>query len=75
MNEWMFDRFPILHSLLTFGLDRQVEHHLFPRLRLRHLHKAEKILKEKPKRHVLGVKTLGILFSEFGEFDTHPLSS
>jgi fatty acid desaturase len=61
----LYQNAPTIHSLLTFGLDRQVEHHLFPKLRLKHLQYAETFLKDTPQKHTFGLHSLKIIFSEF----------
>jgi hypothetical protein len=53
-NKWLYDKFPYIHSLLTFGLDRQVEHHLFPFVRVENLSRVSHLLPCEPKLHVLG---------------------
>ena len=57
VNEWLYHTHPMVHSLLTFGLDRQVEHHLFPRVKLHRLCEVERQLPVPPRKHVLGLHT------------------
>ena len=37
---WLYIKYPFIHSLLTFGLDRQVEHHICPKIKMEHLSKV-----------------------------------
>ena len=39
-SHWLYNKYPFVHSLLTFGLDRQVEHHIFPKVKMEHLSKV-----------------------------------
>ena len=46
-NSYLYNNHPFIHSLLTFGLDRQVEHHLFPKIKMEHLSKITPFLNTK----------------------------
>ena len=65
MSQWLYDEHPMIHSLLTFGLDRQVEHHVFPRLKLHRLQDAERELEHSPRKHVLGWRTARDIATSF----------
>lgn len=66
-SNYLYNRYPYIHSLLTFGLDRQVEHHLFPRIDVYDLHKVNKIISNdyKIREHVLSVETFKYILYNF----------
>lgn len=41
VSTWLYENYPFIHSLLTFGLDRQIEHHVHPQLPMEHLSKLD----------------------------------
>jgi fatty acid desaturase len=63
-SPWLYKNLPFVHSLLTFGLDRQVEHHLFPKLLVWQLSKATPLVGHH-KIHYFGMNSLRIMWNEF----------
>ena len=57
-NKKLYFKYPFLHSLLTFGLDRQLEHHMFPKIKMEHLSNivpcVENIINIDDNTHYLG---------------------
>jgi hypothetical protein len=62
ISKWMYEKYPFVHSLLTFGLDRQVEHHLMPRLKMEHLSMVKGF---NIKIHYLGWESLVAICTKF----------
>jgi len=62
-NQYLYDHYPFIHSLLTFGLDRQVEHHLFPRTKMEHLKKIK--IDEPIKTHYFGFHSIKWIWHKF----------
>jgi Fatty acid desaturase/Cytochrome b5-like Heme/Steroid binding domain len=59
---WLYRHLPWLHSLLTMGLDRQVEHHLFPRLHMDRLSEPDVVA---DVQHVFSKETYTLLSQHF----------
>jgi hypothetical protein len=65
-NSYLYKNYPFIHSLLTFGLDRQVEHHIFPRIKMEHLSKITPFLDSKKiKIHYFGFKSIKQIWNNF----------
>lgn len=66
-NKYLYENYPYIHSLLTFGLDRQVEHHLFPKIDVYDLYKVNKMISShyNIKEYVLSLKTFKYILYEF----------
>ncbi len=62
-NKWLYNNYPFIHSLLTFGLDRQVEHHLYPQVPMYYLSN----IKCSGVNHVLSYETIKYLLTNFPE--------
>ena len=63
---WLYTKYPFIHSLLTFGLDRQVEHHICPKIKMEHLSKIN--LEEvglKIKIHYFTWESVKIIWNKF----------
>ena len=61
---WLYINFPFVHSLLTFGLDRQIEHHLCPKIKMEHLSKVD-LSGLDIKIHYFGLKSMSIIYNKF----------
>lgn len=65
-SRYLYSNHPFIHSLLTFGLDRQVEHHLFPKVRMEHLHLVTKYIpSQKINTHYLGLHSIAHIWNHF----------
>lgn len=66
-NKYLYYNYPYMHSLLTFGLDRQVEHHLFPRIDVYDLYKVNKMIRGHYiiKEYVLSLETFNYILYDF----------
>lgn len=63
---WLYTKHPFIHSLLTFGLDRQVEHHICPKIKMEHL--SEVNLEEfgiKIKIHYFSLRSIKTIWNKF----------
>ena len=61
---WLYTKYPFIHSLLTFGLDRQVEHHICPKVKMENLSKIN-LEGLDIKTHYFNFKSLKIIFNNF----------
>lgn len=65
-NSYLYNNYPFIHSLLTFGLDRQVEHHLFPKIKMEHFSKITLFLDStKIKIHYFSFNSIKRIWNHF----------
>lgn len=68
INKFLYNKYPFVHSLLTFGLDRQVEHHVCPKVKMEYFSIVEKVLlsvKIVPRKHFVSWKSVKNIFKTF----------
>lgn len=63
-SKWLYTKHPFIHSLLTFGLDRQVEHHICPKVKMENLSKIN-LEGFDIKTHYFTFESLKIIFNNF----------
>lgn len=65
-SKHLYENYPFIHSMLTFGLDRQVEHHLFPKIKMEHLSLVTKYIPAKKINiHYLGWDSIKHIWNHF----------